>query len=279
MAGCQRPPEPAPRRAQLSQRGAFWDLSRTPTLLSPAHSKCLPQPQSGLHPSQLRKHRELLQRKKWPPRKPPIDSHCLPPSTSAPRPRSTRTGPLSQTTQGSSMLQPQAAPGWARPSPGRRNMQRLHHRPLPSHLLHPRNLPQHRHCPQLPLLYLLLRRQLLYLLGSQKAANPAPLLPNPNLTPPAQRTRPPQRLWTGGIPARWKSFGVSSRPISVAPGGRTDPSVTRQAQQRPFRRRRARTAPACQRRRFLQACQRRRSSQALLRRVPAACQRRGLPPA
>ena len=143
MAGGQRPPEPAPREALLSQRGAPWDLTQSPISPSPVLSKCLPQPQSGLRPSQFRKHKRLPERKRGPPRRLPADSHCLPASTSAPPPRSTQTGPPSQTALGSSRPQHQPAQGLASPSPKQMNELGLRLQPLPCPLLHPPSLPQH----------------------------------------------------------------------------------------------------------------------------------------
>lgn len=172
MAGSRRPPEPVPPGALLSQRRAPWDPKWSPTSPSPVRSKCLLQPQSGLHPSRFRKHRGLLQRKKRPPRRPPVDSLCHPASKSAPRPRSTRIGPLHQIALGSSGLWHLPVQGWASPSPGQMNKLRFHRQPLPCPFPQPRPLPQHPHsllqhppCPQLPLLCPLLRRQPLHLLG------------------------------------------------------------------------------------------------------------------
>lgn len=275
MAGSQKPPKPAPPGALLNQRGAPWDPNQSPTSLSLVHSKCLPQRQSGLRPSQFRKHKGLLQRKKEPPRRPPVDSLCLPPSRSAPHPWSTRIGPRNQITLGSSGQWHLPVQGRASPSPGQINKLRLHPQPLPCPFPQPHSLPQHPHShpqhhpfPQLPLLCPLLRRQPLHLLGLRKAPNPALLLPNPNPTSPAQRTQPLQSLWTGGIPARWQSCGASWQPTSLAPRERTDALVTSRAQEWPLRKRKARKAPACQRRRLPRACQRRRYRQVVLRRVP-----------
>lgn len=163
MTGSQRSPEAAPPGALLSPRGASWD--RRPTSPSPARSRCLPQPQSGLHPSPLRKHKGLFLRKERPPRRPPVDSHCLPASTSAPRPRSTPTGPLNQTIPRSPGLRHQPVRGRASPRPGQANKPRLHLQPLPRPLLHSHSLPLPPPCPQLPLLCHLLRRQPLPRLG------------------------------------------------------------------------------------------------------------------
>lgn len=172
MAGSQRPPEPAPLGALLSQRGAPWDPNRSPTSPSPVPSKCLPQPQSELHPFRFRKHKGLLQRKKRPPRSPRVDSLCLPAFKSALHPRFTRIGSLNQIALGSSGLWHLPVQGWASPSPGQMNKLRFHPQPLPCPFPQPHplpqhlpSLPQHPPCPQLPLLCPLLRRQPLHLLG------------------------------------------------------------------------------------------------------------------
>lgn len=163
MAGTQRSPEAVPPGALLSPRGPsrVW----SPTSPSPGHSRCLPQPQSGLRPSLFQKHKGLLLRTKSAPRRAPVDPHCLLASISAPRARPTPTGLLSWHALRSPALWHWPAQGQASLRSRAVNKLRRHLQPLPYPLLHPHSLHQHPHCPQPPLLCHLLRRQPLHLLA------------------------------------------------------------------------------------------------------------------